>query len=80
MMLADKKPVPSGVTKLAVFRLHRAPRATESQGVTATLKYEKVADMTVARMSHQFFPSGNDFVVVGGRTTGFQLTRTAELY
>ena len=59
---------------------HRAPRATESQGVTATLKYEKVADMTVARMSHQFFPSGNGFVVVGGRTTCFQLTRTAELY
>lgn len=80
MMLADKKPVPSGVTKLAVSRLHRAPRATESQGVTATLKYEKVADMTVARMSHQIFPSGNGFVVVGGRTTGFQLTRTAELY
>lgn len=80
MMLADKKPVPSGVTKLAVSRLHRAPRATESQGVTAALKYEKVADMTVARMSHQFFPSGNGFVVVGGRTTGFQLTRTAELY
>ena len=56
MMLADKKPVPSGVTKLAVSRLHRAPRATESQGVTATLKYEKVADMTVARMSHQISP------------------------
>lgn len=80
MIQADKKPMPNGVSKLTASRLHRAPRAAEGQGVTAKLKYEKIADMTVARMGHQVFPSGDGFVVVGGRTTGFQLTRTAELY
>lgn len=50
------------------------------KGATATLNYEKIADMKTARMSHQIFPSGNGFVVVGGHTTNFQLTKTAEIY
>ena len=57
-----------------------AARAAERQGVTAVLQYEQIADMPTARMSHQVLPSGNGFVVVGGRTTGFVPTKTAELY
>ena len=57
-----------------------AARAAERQGVTAVLQYEKIADMPTPRMSHQVLPSGNGFVVVGGRTTGFVPTKTAELY
>ena len=60
---------------------HRTTRADDPrQGVRATLRYEQAADMTVARMAHQAFPSGDGLVVVGGRTTGFQLTKTAELW
>lgn len=49
-------------------------------GVVADLQYEKAPDMKTARMGHQIFPSGNGFVVVGGHTTNFDLTTTAELY
>ena len=60
---------------------HRTTRADDPrQGVRATLRYEQAADMAVARMAHQAFPSGDGLVVVGGRTTGFQLTKTAELW
>lgn len=50
------------------------------EGATAALKYEKIADMNTARIGHQIFPSGDGFVVVGGHTTGFELTSTAEIY
>ena len=53
---------------------------TYTTGVVATLKYEKVADMKTPRMGHQIFPSGAGFVVVGGHTTNFDLTQTAEIY
>ena len=43
-------------------------------------KWERIADMNTARMGHQVFPSGDGFVVVGGHTTDFQLTKTAEIY
>ena len=60
---------------------NRTTRADDPrQGVRATLRYEQAADMAVARMAHQTFPSGDGLVVVGGRTTGFQLTKTAELW
>ena len=49
-------------------------------GVVTELKYEKAANMNTARMFHQIFPSGDGFVVVGGHTTGFELTQTAEIY
>ena len=49
-------------------------------GAVATLQYEKLPDMNTARMGHQIFPSGTGFVVVGGHTTNFRLTQTAELY
>ena len=56
-------------------------RAADQKGVTATLKYEKVADMKTARIGHQIFPSaGGGVVVVGGHTTNFALTTSAELY
>lgn len=50
------------------------------EGAVATLQYEKLPDMKTARISHQIFPSGNGFVVVGGRTENFKLTQTAEIY
>ena len=53
---------------------------TLETGAVATLQYEKIADMKTARMGHQIFPSGNGFVVVGGHTTNFELTSTAEIY
>ena len=53
---------------------------TLEAGAVATLQYERIADMKTARMGHQIFPSGNGFVVVGGHTTNFELTKTAELY
>ena len=56
------------------------PSSTLQEGAVATLQYEKLADMRTARISHQVFPSGTDIVVVGGHTTGFQLTTTAEIY
>lgn len=43
-------------------------------------KWERIADMNTSRMGHQIFPSGDGFVVVGGHTTDFQLTKTAEIY
>ena len=76
-LLADKK-----VTKVGVTDHHpqRVTRAEKSQGVRTTLRYEQLTDMQTPRMAHQTFPSGDGFVVVGGRTTGFKLTKTAELY
>lgn len=76
----DVKPVRVSVSDFSGFRPQRTTRAADKQGVTATLKYVQIADMTTPRMAHQVFPSGDGFVVVGGRTTGFQPTRTAELY
>jgi len=53
---------------------------TYETGAVATLKYKKIADMKTARMGHQSFASGGALVVVGGHTTDFQLTKTAEIY
>lgn len=75
--MAAVKPVEAVIHK-APLRTTRA--ADDKQGVKATLKYEQIADMPTARMGHQVLPSGNGFVVVGGRTTGFRLTKTAELW
>ena len=69
-----------GLKDIATLRQQRTTRADSKQGVKATLKYEQTADMPTPRMAHQVLPSGDGFVVVGGRTTGFQLTKTAELW
>lgn len=62
-------------------RLRHVTRASEEgKGVVSTLRYEQLPDMKTPRLSHQSFPSGNGIVVVGGRTTGFALTTTAEIY
>jgi hypothetical protein len=74
------EPVRVSLNDFNGFRPQHVTRAADKQGVTATLKYEQIANMTVPRIAHQVFPSGDGFVVVGGRTTGFQLTKTAELY
>ena len=76
----DVKPVRVSLNDFNGFRPQHVTRAADKQGVTATLKYEQIANMTVPRIAYQVFPSGDGFVVVGGRTTGFQLTKTAELY
>ena len=75
------KPVEAGLLTVKDFGSQRVTRAASSrQGVKATLKYEQIADMATPRMGHQLIPSGEGFVAVGGRTTGFELTKTAELY
>lgn len=62
-------------------RARTARVAEDKEGVVATLKYEKVADMKTARIGHQIFPSaGGGVVVVGGHTTNFELTTSAEIY
>jgi hypothetical protein len=44
------------------------------------LDYEQLPHMPTPRLGHVTFPSGNDdIVVVGGHTTGFELTQTAEI-
>lgn len=79
--LAKDPPTKVGLTDFAGFKpMKNHRRLASRQGVKATLKYEQIADMQTARMAHQTFPSGDGLVVVGGRTTGFKLTKTAELY
>ena len=58
------------------------PTSSKSSSSTVSNEwtYERIADMNTARMGHQIFPSGDGFVVVGGHTTDFQLTKTAEIY
>ena len=58
----------------------RATRASGQQGVTAVLKYERVADMKVPRIGHQIIPTISGVLVVGGHTTNFALTSTAEVF
>ena len=77
---ADTKPLRVGVSEFKSPRQHNFSRATEKQGVTATLVYEQLPDMLTPRIGHQTFISGKDLIVVGGRTTGFKLTATAERY
>lgn len=55
-------------------------KETFASGVVTGLKYEKVANMKTPRIGHQIFPSGDGFVVVGGHTTDFALTTTAESF
>ncbi len=52
----------------------------DKTGVISDLKYAKLPDMKVARLWHQTFPTSNGLVVVGGHTTGFSPTKTAEIY
>jgi hypothetical protein len=79
----ESKAYPSTILdRVSPYKLTTSPTTTENRekGVTATLQYEKIADMRTARMGHQIFPSGDGFVVVGGHTTNFELTKTAEIY
>jgi len=50
------------------------------KGAKAKLQYSKIADMQTPRIGHQLFPSGNGFVAVGGHTSNFELTTSAEIY
>lgn len=77
---ADTKPLRVGLSEFKSPRQHNFSRAAEKQGVTSTLVYEQLPDMLTPRIGHQTFISGKDLIVVGGRTTGFKLTATAERY
>ena len=58
-----------------------ATRADDNKmGVVTDLKYEKLPDMKRARLWHQVFATKNGLVVVGGHTTDFVPTKTAEVY
>ena len=60
----------------------RVPRADGSrQGVLASLKYEKLPNMSIGRTDHLTFPTSNGgFVVVGGSTTDNKLVTVADLW
>lgn len=58
----------------------RTAVAKAAQGVTATLKYEKIADMKSARSAHQTFAIGSGFIVLGGYNETLEPTQTAELW
>ena len=77
---ADTKPFRVGLSEFKSTRQHNFSRAAEKQGVTATLVFEQLPDMLTPRIGHQTFTSDKDLIVVGGRTTGFKLTATAERY
>ena len=61
-------------------RLTARQNTPARQGVTATLSYERLADMASPRTGHVMFSSGNGFVVVGGSNSSGELLATAELY
>ena len=44
------------------------------------MNYERLPDMTIPRFTHIMFTHGDEIVVIGGHTTGFLLTSTAEYY
>ena len=44
------------------------------------MSYERLPDMTIPRFTHIMFTHGDEIVVIGGHTTGFLLTSTAEYY
>lgn len=68
-----------GLSDMHGFRTQRSmTRAAERQGVTATLKYEQLPDMLKPRMGHQSYAYNSHLLVVGGHTTGYKLTATAE--
>jgi hypothetical protein len=76
--ILDGKPVKVFNSKVR----SRAPKAANSDkfGVQSTLKYEKIADMKLARNAHQTFPSGNGFIVVGGYNEMLEGNKSAELW
>ena len=50
------------------------------QGVSASLKYQRLPDMGTPRYSHQTFAVGSGFMVVGGYDNTLTATKSAELY
>ena len=66
------------------FKGYASKSATRADGnkmgIVTELKYEKLPDMKQARLWHQTFATSNGLVVVGGHTTEFVPTKTAEIY
>ena len=65
--------------QVAPMKITTSVETTES-GVVTTLQYEKIADMNKPRVLHQSFAVGDALVVVGGVSTDFYDTKTAEIY
>ena len=55
-------------------------QAINAQTSITKLQWEQLASMNTARMECNMFPSGNNFVIIGGHTTGFSRERSAEIY
>ena len=56
------------------------PVSAQTEIKISKLQWEQLADMNIARMAHRILPSGNDFVVIGGHTTGFASEQSAEIF
>ncbi len=56
------------------------PVSAQSEMKITKLQWEQLPDMNTARMAHRIFPSGDNFVVAGGHTTGFSREQSAEIY
>lgn len=55
-------------------------RADNGELKRIKMKVERLADLNVARGSHSIFYAGDELTVVGGHTSGFVPTATAEYY
>ena len=71
---------PAGLFSAMTPYIFSQSSTTLTQGVVATLEYEKAADMNTGRADHQTFASGDALVVVGGHTSNFVPTASAELW
>ncbi len=65
---------------IASIPLLAEPPAGDTLLRQEVLKAERLADMHIARAGHTVFYAGGELTVVGGHTTGFVLTPTAEYY
>jgi AraC-like DNA-binding protein len=65
---------------IASIPLLAEPPAGDTLIKQEMLKVERLADMHTARAGHNVFYAGGELTVVGGHTSGFVLTPTAEYY
>ena len=68
------------LTLLTAAFSHVEAQTGNSQCPTVEIHAERLPDMNMPRAGHAMFVCGDEVVVVGGHTTGFTLTKTAEVY
>ncbi len=68
------------LTLLTAAFSHVEAQTGNSQCPTVEIHAERLPDMYMPRAGHAMFVCGDEVVVVGGHTTGFTLTKTAEVY